>query len=370
MVSATLPKSGISLLEVHQTRNPVPTSKNSIAVDTTVIMTRFEPNPEALQELKSKVVVLTGGSTGIGAATVRLLHSVGAHVVFGDINTSAAESIVSSLGEANKVTFVQCNAAKYQDNVALFKVAFEKFGRVDHGIANAGLVERPGWFDAGMSLEDADKEPSTAVLDVNLTGVLYFSRVACAYLSQGPSRDRSLTLLSSVAGFEECPGLFVYQASKHGVLGLMRALRLYAPEVFGVRVNAVCPWMTKTGMVAGIEKGWEAAGLPTNEPEDIANIVAGLASAGSSAGPGMLKNVKSEGDSGRGLGGAYNAAGYAWGETESRGGVNGRAIYIEGGKGWDVEEGLAYTQPYWLGKGPCERLVQGQKELGSGSDWT
>lgn len=333
-------------------------------------MTRFDPNPEALRELKDKVVVLTGGSTGIGAATVRILHSAGAHVVFGDINTSAAESLISSLGEESKVTFVCCNAAKYQDNVALFKAAFQKFGRVDHAIANAGLQERPGWFDVEMSIEDVEKEPSTAVLDVNLTGVLYFSRIACAYLSQGPSRDRSLTLLSSLAGFEETPGLFVYQASKHGVLGLMRALRLYTPKVFGVRVNAVCPWMTRTGMVAGIEKGWEKAGLPINEPEDVAKIVVGLASASPSAALAMLKNVESEGGSGRGLDGAFNTAGYAWGEAESRDGINGRAIYVEGGKGWDAEEGLAYTQPYWLGKGPCDRLVQGQKELGSGSNWT
>jgi NAD(P)-dependent dehydrogenase (short-subunit alcohol dehydrogenase family) len=333
-------------------------------------MTRFEPNPEALEALREKVVILTGGSTGIGEATVRLLHGAGAHVAFGDVNTAGAESLVASLPGPNQPLFVQCNASLYQDNVTLFKRAYQKFGRVDHAIANAGLVERPGWFDVGMSIEDVEKQPSTTVMDVNLTGVLFFARVACAYLSQGEGRDRSLTLLSSVAGFEESPGLFVYQAAKHGVLGLMRALRLYAPQAFGVRVNCVCPWMTLTGMVEGIEGGWKKAGLPMNEPKDIARVVVGLASASPAFGPGMLRNIECEGASGRGLEGAFNTSGYAWGESECEGGVNGRAIYVEGGKGWDVEEGLAYTQPYWLGKGPAERLVEGQKELGTGGDWT
>ena len=205
-------------------------------------MTRFEPNPASLKYLQDKVIVLTGGSTGIGAATVRLLHNAGANVVFGDVNDSAAESLVSSLSKPHKIHFVKCDASKYADNVSLFKTAYATFGRIDHAIANAGLGERPGWFDVGMTLSDVEKEPSTAVLEVNLTGVLYFARVACAYLSQGEARDRSLTLLSSVAGFEESPGLFVYQASKHGVLGLMRALRLYTPMAFGFRTNAVCPW--------------------------------------------------------------------------------------------------------------------------------
>ena len=123
-------------------------------------------------------------------------------------------------------------------------------------------------------------------------------------------------------------------------------------------------------MVTGIEKGWIKAGLPINEPEDIANVVVGLCCAGPEVGAAMLRNEDADGASGRSLEGAFNTSGYEWGKAEAEGGVNGRAIYVEGGKGWDVEEGLAYTQPYWLGKGPTERLVQGQKELGSGGNWT
>lgn len=319
----------------------------------------------------------TGGSTGIGAATVTLLHSIGARVVFGDVNSSAAQTLLSSLPSASSnpaPVFVPCDVANYSDNVRIFKTALSTYGRVDHAVANAGLVERSGWFDAGsLSLDDVETEPDTAVLDVNLKAVLYFARVACAYLAHGreESTDRSLTLLSSVAGFKESPGLFVYQASKHGVMGLMRSLRLITPDRFGVRTNCVCPWLTLTKMVPdAIRQGWAKAGLPSNEPEDVARIVVGLAAAGPGSGAQMLRKEPEEGESGRGIEGTYNTAGYPWGEREETGGVNGRAIYVEGGRGWDIEEGLAYTQPYWMGKSPCERLVQGQKILGQGNHWT
>jgi NAD(P)-dependent dehydrogenase (short-subunit alcohol dehydrogenase family) len=59
------------------------------------------------------------------------------------------------------------------------------------------------------------------VLDINLTGTLYFSRIAAVYLRQKatPKDEKGLVLVSSVAGFQESPGLFVYQATKHGVIG-------------------------------------------------------------------------------------------------------------------------------------------------------
>ena len=250
----------------------------------------------------------------------------------------------------------------------MIKTAFTIHGHIDHAIANAGLVEQPGWFEASLTVDDVQREPSTIALDVNLKGLLYFARIACVYLAQGEAQDRSLTLLSSVAGFQESPGLFVYQASKHGVLGLMRSLRLHAPHAFGVRVNAVCPWMTMTGMVAGIAQGWLHAGLPTNTPDDVAGIIGGLVAAGPGRVKSCLKVAEGDGESGKGLEGAYNTGGCEW-DDEAKG-LNGRAIYVEGGRGWDIEEGLAYTQPYWLGKGPCERLVQGQRVLGEGSNWT
>lgn len=209
-------------------------------------------------------------------------------------------------------------------------------------------------------------EPTSLTLDVNLRAVMWFSRIAVVYLNQSKGGDRSLTLVSSVAGFTEAPSLWAYQAAKAGVLGLMRALRCYLPNhSHGIRVNAVCPWMTMTRMVEGIQDGWLKAGLPTNRPQDIAWHIAGLAAAG----PGsqrLLKYVKDEGDAGQG----HNAGALNWGQFEQEYGISGRAIYVEGGRGWDIEEGLCRTQSLWMGKGPTDRFIRGQGELGTGSNWS
>lgn len=212
-------------------------------------MARFDPNHASLDyaRFNGSVVVLTGGASGIGAATVRLLHQHGAKVVFGDIDRAKAESIISSLPSAS-LDFVRTDATSYSDNYNLFRFALSKYGHVDHAIANAGLLEQPGWFDPRLGLEGVEKMPPTKTFEVNFTGVLYFANIACTFLAHGNNeasrRDKSLTLLSSVAGFKETPGLFVYQASKHAVLGLMRSLRLFVPEAYpGLRVNAVLPSM-------------------------------------------------------------------------------------------------------------------------------
>jgi NAD(P)-dependent dehydrogenase (short-subunit alcohol dehydrogenase family) len=259
-------------------------------------MTRFTPTSNPAQYLKGKIVVLTGGSTGIGAATVSFLASCGASVIFGDIAPPLDGST------SHNVDFVKCDVRSYADNLALFKYAFDKYGRIDHALANAGLVERAGWVNAQSGIQAVEKEPDISVLDVNLKGVLYFAHIACAYLAEGNEmvEDKSLTLISSVAGFKESPGLFVYQASKHGDLGLMRALRLFAPKVYkGPRVNAVCPSMTETGMVAGIRDGWISARLPVNTPNDLARVLVGIMAAGTKGGSGISdeKDVKGKGNS-------------------------------------------------------------------------
>ena len=161
---------------------------------------------------------------------------------------------------------------------------------------------------------------------------MYVARIASVYLRQDrpENADRSITLISSIAGFKESPGLFVYQASKHGVQGLMRALRQYLPFSHQLRVNAVCPWMTTTGMVKGIQDGWFKAGLPVNTPMDVAKITAGLL-------------VEPE--------------------------LNGKSMYVEGGRGWEIEENLDRLEPQWLGEEPSRSLTKGQAVLADGSGW-
>jgi len=97
-----------------------------------------------------------------------------------------------------------------------------------------------------------------------------------------------------------------------------------------IRTNAICPWMTATRIVAGVEGPWEAAGLPMNSPEDVGKIVVGAMADSSLAGG---------------------------------------ALYIEGGRAWNVEEGLLSTQSQWLGERQVSDLEKGSALLGAGEGW-
>lgn len=134
----------------------------------------------------------------------------------------------------------------YADNLALFDAAYNAFGRVDHAISNAGLGEQGNLIDPNLDLASVREEPKDGarVIDVNLKGPVYFARLASVYLRQlsangevvsAAPMDKSLTFTSSVAAFREDPGLYVYVASKHGVMGLMRVLRRLVS--MSVRIN-------------------------------------------------------------------------------------------------------------------------------------
>lgn len=296
-----------------------------------------------------------GGANGIGASLVELCCENGAYVCFGDTAADAGDQLarVFSVSSSSRprAIFHQTDVTDYKSILALFDAALETYGHIDHVVAAAGIQEIGNWFDPALTLEDVrevchsrlsilhtninNPQPATTkVLDVNLYGCLYVSRIASVYLRQNrpPNTDRSITLISSIAGFKESPGLFVYQASKHGVLGILRSLRQYLPSTpHQLRINAVCPWMTTTGMVKGIEHDWLKAGLPTNSPLDVAKITAGL-----------VVDEK----------------------------LNGTSMYVEGGRGWEIEANLDRLEPQWLGEQPSRSLAKGQAVLGSGSNWT
>ncbi|KAL3478508.1 hypothetical protein BJX99DRAFT_224248, partial [Aspergillus californicus] len=288
--------------------------------------------------LKDKVVVLTGGANGIGASLVEYCCQNGALVCFGDLAADAGESIAKANATSSsppRAVFVQTDVTSYDSVLALFDKAMDTYGRVDHAVAGAGISELGNIFHPALNMDSVREPPTTKVLDVNLLGCLYVARIASVYLRQnrlpGSHTDRSIILISSVAGFKESPGLFVYQASKAGVMGLMRSLRLYlCSPAHDIRINCICPWMTATGMVVGVQDGWLKAGMPVNSPMDVAKVTAAV------------------------LGDAS---------------LNGKSMYVEGGRAWEIEDNINRLEPQWLGEEPSKSLAKGQAVLGSGSNW-
>lgn len=169
-------------------------------------------------------------------------------------------------------------------------------------------------------------------VDINLTSVILFSRIALAFMKAEPKSDaqdaafsKSIVLVSSIAGITEAPGLFAYSAAKHGVIGMMRALRPWAPTKYAVRANAICPWATDTQLLAGVKSRWVKEKMPLNQPVDVGRMIVQCAADGS---------------------------------------LNGKAIFVAGGRGFDTEEGIERTQPQWMGQENSATFLRGQEILG------
>lgn len=157
-------------------------------------------------------------------------------MVFGDVVEEASRELEAELSPS--VQFVKCDSSNYSDQLNLFKTAFDKYGRVDIVVANAGISIHQDIFDPNS---DVFQEPSMKEVDINLVGAVFSARIGMHYLRRSGGGD--LVLVSSIAGWKECGGLVTYTASKHGVVGIMRGLHLTAtPE--NIRVNVICPWMT------------------------------------------------------------------------------------------------------------------------------
>ncbi|KAI9722544.1 MAG: hypothetical protein M1828_004539 [Chrysothrix sp. TS-e1954] len=275
-------------------------------------MASFQPEAKGFSSLDGSVWVLTGGANGIGEQLVKSLNAAGAFVVFGDVAEEAGEKLAASLGK-DKATFVKTNVTSYADHVNLFKTALQKHGHVDHAVPVAGIGAKETWFSSQLSVDDVEKADSDLMLDINLKGVLYFTRVALPYLRHHAKDDKqkSITLISSVTGFLDAPHIPLYSITKHGVMGLMHALRGSDSTSSKIRVNCINPSFVPTAMTASFAKKWTSSGMPVNTTAYIAEVIMGLA-------------VQTE--------------------------VNGKAMYISDNKAWDIEEGLARTFPDWMGK--------------------
>lgn len=190
-------------------------------------------------QLENKVVIVTGGASGIGLATVEAFLQKGSRVVISDYNEEAGQREAERLSEQGEVIFIKTNVADESQVKHLIDETVERFGSVDVVFNNAGVGAR------GFTHE-LTEEDYRHVIDINLDGVFYGIKHALAQMKkQGGGVIINCT---SILGLVGEPSAFAYNASKHGVIGMTKSAALqYASD--NIRVSAVAPGYVESGMV-------------------------------------------------------------------------------------------------------------------------
>ncbi len=209
----------------------------------------------ATEGLEGKVALVTGASRGIGAAVAHRLADAG--VALGLASRSGDD-----LGIAGAVA-APTDVRDPAQLDALVAATVEAHGGLDIVVANAGV----GAYGPFLEL---DPEQLELMIDVNLKGVLYTARAALAHLIE---RKGDFVSLASVAGVNAFPGEAVYNASKFGQVGFVRALDIELRE-HGVRCSNICPGGVATDFAIGTGR---TEGMPELEgmmtPDDVAQVV-------------------------------------------------------------------------------------------------
>lgn len=231
---------------------------------------------------EKKVVLITGGAMGQGRGHAYKYAQNGFNVVLSDLlepgDDAFQETIKQCKAYGAEVLALKCDITASEDVEKLFACAWEKFGRIDVVIANAGIIN----FGYTWELTDQQVEK---VIEINLIGTWRTDKYATKYmLKQGFGR---IINISSTSGLYGTPKLATYCMSKWGIIGLTRTL---AKEVGskGIIVNALCPTKVKTPMCETMEyvefindltgnnfKSVEEmyAGVPFLEVDDITSMV-------------------------------------------------------------------------------------------------
>ncbi|MEM7019061.1 MAG: glucose 1-dehydrogenase [Pseudomonadota bacterium] len=198
-------------------------------------------------QLENSVAIITGSSSGVGAATALLLAGKGANVVINYSRSQQAADAVAEKCRALGVDVLVCRAdvSSDEDCKRMVDETMSKWGRIDSLVNNAGTTK----FNDHANLAGLDKDDFFNIYGVNVVGPYQMTRAAEAALRA--SGDASVVNIASIAGVKGVGSSIAYAASKGALLTMTKSLaRILGPEI---RVNAICPGF--------IEGDWLAEGM-------------------------------------------------------------------------------------------------------------
>ena len=228
------------------------------------------------KKFENKVVLITGGTTGIGLATAEKVAIEGAKVVIAGRNATSGQAAVEKIREnGGEVTFIQTDVSQADEVEHLVQTTIDTYGHLDYAFNNAGL-EQLG--PIGQTTEEAFDQ----VMDVNVKGVWLSMKHEINHMLQ--NGGGVIVNTSSTAGGKGMAGISAYSASKHAVNGLTKSLALEYAES-GIRINGIMPGPIATPMMGRVSEVMPGADQAfaqatavkrVGNPEEVADAVTWL----------------------------------------------------------------------------------------------
>jgi len=227
--------------------------------------------------LEGKVAIVTGGASGIGRAAAHAFAREGARVCVADLHAEGAEAVAKELAACGRDAFaLRVDVTSESDNGRMAAETKRRFGRVDAAFLNAGIALQ-------STLADETLDAWHRVIAVNLTGVYLGMRAVAPEIAA--SGGGAIVATASVAGLRGGRGMASYFASKHGVVGLVKAAA--AELAPAIRVNAICPGVIDTPILGPhhANPSWTEGVLAhmhplrrVGRPEEVGDLVTFLVS--------------------------------------------------------------------------------------------